>query len=554
MRHNEDVLMKAKTIIILSFLLLSQLAFSAEIAVIPYRVLNSSKYFKQSTGEEYARILSVAGVYKKQIRVTSLFDLKKDMKRIGLSTSRLISKDDLLTLGRVHRIDYFLLGSLVRRKGLYVSKSVLFSVKEKRVLIRSQFKSRSLFKLAEIESYRMFLPFSNRRMERKNNKVDLVFVMDLSYNSSIEWPAVRNKIHSLTARLIDSYGLNVHVKFIPWSRYKTPSYYSRGHITGLKKYLYSLRPRGRGSRGSFQKALSSALQNSSWRKKSHKALMVISNTPLKDSFLVDRYALLARRRGVPITTMTLGRLSGKNVSQLWRLSYMTEGKNYRASYYQKIYDIQGEPLHLLLENGRLFSSSSYEESWIRGLLKYNSYNMSYSVPHSWLDEVLFSGSIIPQQMSRTYIRKKHVKILKKRKIKHNAAYLLDRGISSALKSVVKLSEPLGRVLVTDGGVSLWLSIDAKEMMKNISESNDSIYLSGYFLRDKLSAYGITFKPLLLDIKKENIPKKMIVTLKKAIRRRNYYIRNGLFKPGLWFIRVKVVRKKSIKEKKDIRDF
>jgi hypothetical protein len=509
--------MNFKTIIIISVLLMTQVALSAEIAVIPYRVVNSSKYFKQSTGEEYAKILSVAGLYKKNIRVTSLFDLKKDMKRIGLKSSRLISKEDLLTVGRVQRIDYFLLGSLIKRKGFYISKSVLFSVKEKRVLIRSQFKSRSLFKLAEKESYRMYLPFSSRAVKKRNNKVDLVFVVDLSYNSSLEWPMIKRKIHSLTAGLIDSHGLNVNLKFIPWSPNRLKSYTSKGHITGFKRYLSGLKPRGRGDGNRLKKALYGALQTSLWRKKSKKMLMIISNTAVNDSFFVDRYALLARRKGVSIATLTLGRLSGKNVSQMWRLSYMTEGKNYRAAYYQKIFDISGEPLHLHMENGRLFTSSTYQESWKRGLLKYNSFNMSYSKPRSWLDEVLFTDGVIPQQMSKVYVNKKRIRILNKRKIMHNTEFLIERAVSQALRPLVTLSDPVGRVLVTDGKVSMWLSIESGKMMKYLSQSNDLVYLPGYFLKNKLSSYGITFKPILLDIKRANIPKKMTVKLTNEVK-------------------------------------
>jgi len=73
---------------------------AAEIAVMPFRVANPSEYLKESSGEEYAKILSTGALLTKKIDVFSPEDLVIDMKRSGITSDSTITAEYLNRLGK----------------------------------------------------------------------------------------------------------------------------------------------------------------------------------------------------------------------------------------------------------------------------------------------------------------------------------------------------------------------------------------------------------------------------------------------------------------------
>ena len=76
---------------------------------------------------------------------------------------------------------------------------------------------------------------------------------------------------------------------------------------------------------------------------------------------------------------------------------------------------------------------------------------------------------------------------------------------------------------------------------------------GFSLRKKQNEpYGISLNPniLITNISSDYIPDMIKTDLKALIKKPDYYIGNGIFKPPIWFVNVKVER---IKRERGIRD-
>src|SRR4030042_6893254 len=180
-----------------------------------------------------------------------------------LSSQDVLTKDDLDLLGKTYLIDYILLGVLSRGGGTYRSESVLYSVRDGKIIIRTRVADKDLFRLAEKEIKEALVPFPNKPPRRGREggwgAMDVLFLLDMSYQMSRDWDSVKNAVTGYTARLIDTLRLDTRVYLVPFSdRIPNPSgAVSVNSITTITGDLDKLNPGGGAGSEDFMKALQS---------------------------------------------------------------------------------------------------------------------------------------------------------------------------------------------------------------------------------------------------------------------------------------------------------
>ena len=350
-------------------------ARAAELAVIPYRVGNPSSDFPESTGGEYARVLTVASLLMKEdVEVTSPREIETDLDRMKISTQEVITRDDLDLLGRTRRIDYFLAGNLSRKGGRYISESVLYSVREGRVIARAGVEDEDLLGLAGKEIREALVVYRNRKTVREPDQggatEDALFLLDTSYRMSADWATVRDAVVGYAAELIDTRRADTRVYIVPFSdraAYATSSV-SVNSIASVRSELDKLKPAGSAGGGDFIKSLKYALNSVRWRA-GGRTLVIISNSRF-GSREAETFAVMARKKGIRIRAISLGGIPGEGSEVLDRIANSNGGVHAHASYHQRLYNADGEPVEVYMENGRLFRSrlpgSRMENRAVRG--------------------------------------------------------------------------------------------------------------------------------------------------------------------------------------------
>jgi len=535
---------------------------SSEIAVLPYRIKNPSDTLTPAAGADYARMIGIAAMLTKSgIKIAQPADVEAGMKSIGISPQETITARQLRIFGKERNIDYILIGSLSRTKGRYASESVLYSVKNNRVISRNKAKSSDIFKLAARETEEAFTTFDNlSRDTLQQTPLDTAFLIDISYRINSDWPAVKEAILEYASEKIDRKGMDANIFIIPFSDSSLTdrTTISLNSLINLKKNLENLKPAGGADRNSFSRSLNHAIQNSRWRRDSDKKLIIISNTPISKAPDIEKNAALARKKGIRISTVCLGRLAGESRESYLKISEMGGGKCLNTAYHQKLFDTDGKALDVYLENGRLFKSRYHSQDWTKGLFEKSSAGGA-GKPAEFLDEVIVSGgagSVEPSNMAEHVDRSSMTRILNKKEIESNFTSLIKKLGASGKKNKGSKSEPVAKAMLTDGRISIWCFIKDMTFSKFLMEKSRSrfVFTMGVTLtRDPDRTYGISINPAVREIPSDYIPANMKSNLDDMIKRPDYYISNGLTRPPVWFIEVKVEEFESLRKMKDIRE-
>ncbi|MCU0849005.1 MAG: VWA domain-containing protein [Spirochaetes bacterium] len=532
---------------------------SSEIAVLPYRIKNPSDTLTLAAGADYARMIGIAAMLTKSgIKITQPVDIESGMKIFGISPQETITARQLRIFGKERNIDYILVGSLSRAKGRYATESVLYSVKNDRVISRNKSRSSDIFKLAAKETEEAFTTFDNlSRDALQPTPLDTAFLIDISYRINSDWPAVKEAILEYAAEKIDRKGMDANILIIPFSDSSQTdrTTISSNSLINLKKNLENLKPAGGADRNSFSRSLNHAIQNSRWRHDSDKKLIIISNTPISKAPDIEKNAALARRKGIRISSICLGRLTGESRESYLKISEMGSGKCLNAAYHQRLFDTDGKALDVYLENGRLFKSRYHSPDWTKGLFEKSS--AGGTGRHAeFLDEVFVTGSIEPSNMAEHIDRSSMTRILNKKEIESNFASLMKKLGPPGKKNKASKSEPVAKALLTDGRISVWCFIKDMDFSKFLMEKSKSrfVFTMGVSLtRDPDRTYGISINPAVREIPSDYIPANMKSNLDDMIKRPDYYISNGLTRPPVWFIEVKVEEFENLRKMKDIRE-
>lgn len=537
---------------------------SAEIAVLPYKIDSPSENFPAGLGEEYAKIMAVAAAVSRGIEVHHPRDIGTDLRRNGLDPQGTITKDELDTLGRSRLIDAFLVGTLFRTKGAYVSESILYSVKSGRVIARSSVKSADLLELAEKELARVYPEGGGARgSSAAAKKVDIAFVIDLSYNVKRDWEEVRKGVRALSRGVSDNWSGGARVNIVPFSTVNSPDKSTLALKTelGVSETLGRLVPKGGNDRNTIEKALSDAVNNVSWRTDSSKFMVVISNSPFPAGTRLQHYAHFAKRKGITVCTVALGDVTGEGRDYLRELSQIGGGFHADAAYHGKLFEARGEEIDLYLEGGRLFTSTGYDRRWRQGLFLEARRGSLRAKPHEFLKEIYFDERRLvlkPGTLEKAYTELTAKRIINSSPVSSNVPAVLsaltERYFDTAGRGS---SRGLGRALVYQDRTSLWIDITNEKDLAFFREraKDGTVFPLGVSVQRKRdNPYGIRFNPRFYVTGMDGgfIPPQLRAGLEEIIRKSRHYANHGLLTPPLWFVDLKVERVK-FKAGKDVRD-
>lgn len=541
---------------LLAFLALTREARADEIAVIPYRVETVSEDFTSAMGAEYARLIGVAAAISRHgVEVTPPRDVAHDLESMKLSPQDVITKEDLDLLGRTRRVDRFLLGSLAKIKGRYRSQSVLYSVRERRVVARADAEADTLFSLAEREVREAFAGYRLKALGRgeEGRAVDICFLIDASYRASREWAELSDAVADTAAAFIDARRADTRVYIVPFSsRVDLDAVaVSENSITTVREALARLRPAGAADDENFVRALRYAVKNLRWRASAAKIIACVSNSPLKPKG-AEQLAVMCKGKGIVIHAVSLGGISGDDAEFFDRCSRITGGTHRHAAYRQRIYNAEGDFVNLYYENGRIFISRSADASWRAGLYERGESGR----PRRFLEELFVKerASPEPYRMGEYYERSSGERAVRSEALETNIGTLI--GLLAGQTREKADYTASGKVLLTDGVISFWtLAPDEgfMEFFERMKNANRFFPLCVSVKKNVSSPYGIELVPVAKDFSADYIPSIMKAPLDDIVKRSDYYRTNGLFVPPVWFVNVKVGEAARGRRGTDVRD-
>ncbi|HON78002.1 MAG TPA: vWA domain-containing protein [Spirochaetota bacterium] len=543
-------------------------AAAAEIAVVPYKIENPSSIFPVETGAEYAKLLSVAAIIRKELEVYSPRDIDADIRRKNIDPQGTVTEENLYLLGKSRYLDHVLIGSLFRKGGQYVSESLLYSVRDRKVLVTARVQSPDLFELAEKEIQAVFTQYNDVRRASQSKPVDAAFVIDMSYNVAGEWDALKRGISRFASVLTDGWSLDARITIVPFSKQHSGNSAVPNLKTAyaLKKGLERLRPGGGGTVSDFETAMLHAVKSIPWRGRASKVMTVISNSPLTRSRYLENYAYIARKKNITIYTVSLGKMSARGRGCLKDMAVIGNGDHYNAAYHQRVFDARGGAVDLFMEDGRLFESDSLSREWKQGLFHYAGRGHSKRArTRSFLKEIFYNDNrykVDPYTLKDRYEKLAGARIINTGSLETNISDLMpkiaEKHFSRGHWTEGRRDRSIARVLLEDGRTTLWIHVHRRKDLDFFRKKKQSriLFPLGVVVERKTSApFGVALKPewYLTGLSRDYIPDMMKTSLEKLIQSPDHYTGRGLYSPPVWFLEVKVGKILGARDRRDIRE-
>jgi len=520
------------------FCLLPSFSF-ATIGVISYKPIGVS--LEKNYGLEYAKILSVTIKLKKKSFVVSPDSLNKSLNLRGVDSSKNLTKEDLVYLCKVGELDYLLTGILIKKRNSFFVKSILFSKRTGVIVSRFRGSAKNLFLLAEKEINHLFPMLPDRKIDFSRKKIDLLFLLDLSYNIRKEWKLVKNDVVKISNSLLNNSNYNCRLYVVPFSRRYTfdRAFYSNSSTLVIKRGLNRLSPRGKPNKINFIKSLRYSTKSIQWRKNAEKKIFLFLNSKLGITTDLYSYSFFAKSKGVKFYYFPFGKLNFYDNEFLRDFAVSTGGKLVPIYYGKTFYSAKGIEYNLLCAKNRYFLNRS----------------KSLNVIPNVLDEIFFSKRYTPSpyNMDRVFAEKRNLKILRRANLYNN--------LFKKIEDLLGLNQFMGKksfnkILCYDGQISVWTNIPGGisfSYLKKISKDNFYHRVAFLLKRDSSSLYGIRFIPILFKIDSSIVPKKMITTFKKIIKNKKQYFKNSFKNMSIWFVDVKIPMVKESRKTEDIRE-
>ncbi len=557
--------MMRKMAVLLLGLTVSAPLWAAEVAVIPYRIANSSDQFNETTGAQYAKLLGLALLLKKGIEPYSPRELQVDMSSFSIDPRRSISGESLDALGRGRLIDLILTGTLSRSGGVYTSESVLYSTAQRKVISRERLRADSLFALAERDIREIFVTYPDRAAPGAAiASVDAVLVLDTSYNVSREWDAIKSGITAFASGVSGDWDASLRLYVAPFSDAPAAPKAARAITSplSLRQELASIRPRGGAGPAALGKALAYAIDAVPWRAEATKVLLVISNSPARDVSRAEHYALKARKKGIAIYTLPLGRIGRDEAEAMRQVAITGRGRTLPAAYRQRVYDAEGKTIDLFMQSGRLFHARSFGDQWKSGLLVEGEGGRTVR-PKPFLSELFYDEKrhdVNAYTMGERYGDIAGVRLINRERLESNVDTLLaEIGEAHAVRIARGgAGKAVAKVLLADERLSIWLSFSDRTLVEFFEKQAalGSYVTLGVMVRMRPDEpYGFDFSPrrIVTGLEPEHIPGMATATLQEIMGKPEYYTASGLMRPPVWFIRVKIERVERLRDEADIRD-
>lgn len=541
-----------KVFFILLFISITNISF-ARMAVIPYR---AELLPGDISGSEYARLVTLTILLMKDTDVLSPEETEIGMKQLGIKPEGTVTEEDLYSFGVKYKLDFILIGTITKKKGMYYFDNVYYSVRNRSIVSRNKDSGADVFKLARLEVKQTLSGIGARETVKNQKQVDVAFVLDLSYNIFDEWETVKDAINDMNSSLVGKYGIDTRIFIVPFSDRKDQEYASThdNSVKGVKDKLNSLNPAGSPDIKKFTSVLNHAITSLKWRSDSFKEIVIITNSTLNGIFMSEKYASAAKKRKIKITVISCGRVTGE-FSDIERLPDLTGGSTYSVSYHQTVHDARGDRHELYLQRGRIFHSMSLLRSWRGGVLIARNKNPKYVEVPATLDEIyLARADVQPGKMAGVYSDKSNVRVIEKERLQNNMGDILETVEGSFAKG--KVSSNYGKALVTDGKISLWVRVSDPKIMEEFARNDSRGFYTrtGFIVKEsKTEAYGVELVPVVAGITADYVPDKCRTTLQEIIKHPDYYSSTGVGYPPVWFVEVKIENSESYEGKRDVRD-
>ncbi len=542
----------------LIFLLPGVIPLRGEVAVFPYRVAAVSKKLPQNAGRDYARLVAFALRVTRKVQVAEYRSVTADLHRSRIDYRTKITAADLERFAATGSYEYLLMGTLSRKGKQVQAKSLLYSVKEKRVLGRFTVRAGSLPRLALRETDEAFAGYGRRSFESSKTSLDCVLMVDMSAHMSREWPGLRRALQGSAARLIDEAGVDTRIYFIPFSQkysYRNMARFDNS-LLALKKHLARVNPRGPAGAVHFNEALNYSVKNISWRQGSRRVILVVGNAPLKGSRYPEQYGMAARKKNITIYAFLLGKLNHHTGEVFSRLAASSGGETIYLGYRKKVYDAQGHARWLYFERGRFFHARENDSSWRRGILTVNRYSPSYARPRIEAEEIYSDNPPKnPYSLAKLYDRLAGSRVIRSEALQNNVTSRLAE-IFGKEGIVFNGGGSKKRFLISDGSLNLWIDA-ADETSEQLLEKKmkEGVYFPLVVrpLRDRNEIYGIRLVPLPLEMPSSDVPAALKVRLSALVKKSRHYLAGSGMKPNLWILSVKILQAKGESRGGDIRD-
>ena len=526
-----------------------------ELMVLPYRVENPSGNFADDSGRQYAKLLSVAFSLSSKIEVTPQRDVLADASRRGINLDGPLDADDLLNMGRAKGTNYILTGKIARGGGRYVSDSVLFSVKDARVINKAKTSASTLFELAQKDMHELF-PLQKKDIPQyASTAVDIAFLIDCSHSVSNEWTSIKQGITEVAAGFAQRGKTNFRIYLAPFSsNYGFDRASVSESLSALNANLAKLKPSGTYTDAAFTASLRYAVRNILWRANASRRIVIITNSPISSKGFSEQFGVTAKKSGLAIDSIILGRLTYDSAIQPLSLSSASGGTGSYVSYHQRIVAADGTGRNIFFERGRIFFSRM-SANWRSGILRTNIHQPELASPLDGFDEIYGDARAAdPYDLSSIYTTRSGERIIDRGPLENNIVQLINASASRGRNEAG--AAPSGVITVSDGSVSIMVDVFGDADMRFFtarSKTGEFITLGISIANDKDSPYGIRPAAVSRDFTPEDIPSIISVSVKDLVQRKDYYVSNGLLTPPVWFIRVYVQNTRQYFEKRDIRD-
>jgi len=540
-------------IFFLSMILFPCWLYSESIVVMPYRI---EPPLDKISGDDYAKMLSLGIMFTKDIDVVNPSEVSLAMEMLGIRPEKEITAEHLHSLGLRCRAEYVLIGILKKSKGVYYYENVLYSVRNDDVLSRNSGKAKDLYSIVHQEIRDTLINLRDIKSITPKAKADVAIILDSSYSMSSEIDTVRNSITEFIGELIGKYGIDTRVYLIPSSDNRSFESMTmhQNSIKELRQRLDNIKPSGTAKADTILRSLTYALENIRWRGDASKDIVVINNSEVNKIFLAEQYAKKAKDRNIRISIISGGRVGG-DLSDLDRLSELTDGFDSAISYHQRLFDPEGNSYEIYLQRGRVFYSLGEYKFWRDGILSRKGKNTRYVKTPEYFEE-LYTAKVKPwpENLAQFFSTAKGISIGEKNPLQSNIANIFDELKNYGFKK--DSSFYYGKALISDGNISLWVRIRDRDVLeKFLSYSQRGILVKCGFTVSIAEGepYGITLTPVASDITSDYITDFVRTSLIDIVKNKDYYMTKGIGRPPVWFINVKIENVESYIHAKDIRD-
>ncbi|HOO71382.1 MAG TPA: vWA domain-containing protein [Spirochaetota bacterium] len=533
-------------------------AVFAETAILPYRIINSSNSFTESTGSEYARIMYVTALTKKKVAIASPESIEMDIENLHLGPT--ITDEEVRLLGKTRQFDYVLAGSLTKIRDSFLSRTRIYSVQDRRIIFEFENRAADLFRLAVLDVQDAFATSENARRSNTDKLVDIAVLMDLSYPVKNELNALREGLHDFFRSLCDSSGYDSRICLIPFSdKISVGNISVTNNAMTFKKILDELKPAGKSGNRELSAAFRHALKNLRWRSNSERIIIAVLNSDITHSIELENHAYSADKMRIPVYAVLCERVSPNGSKAIKRITEMTGGSNFHVTYHRTFINSGGERGELFLERGRLFYSPMYTSSWKQGILQEDPMNpafLRFDEKYEEISEKTEPATIKTDTMVPLYQRVASDIVVKSENLENNISPVFDSVLNRFTASSLSTKHSLARVLLSDGKVSFWAGISDKKILNYLTKKEQQKYfftLGVLLSENNNDSYGLSIAPALTEISSVDIPAAAKTNMTEIIMNKKKYLSPGIASLPLWFVSVKVEDIVLTKEIEDIRE-